>query len=38
MANYKEYGFAGVVMKPYKIEDLSYTLHDLLKGKGTSHP
>lgn len=36
MAHYKEHGFIGVVMKPYKIEDLSYTLHEALKSKDIS--
>jgi CheY-like chemotaxis protein len=30
MANYKQYGFAGVVPKPYKIEELSKVLKSLL--------
>ncbi len=37
MAHYKEHGFAGVVRKPYKIEDLSDTLHELLKKNDTPH-
>ena len=30
MANYREYGFNGVVPKPYKIEDMARALKDLL--------
>ncbi|MEW6536655.1 MAG: transporter substrate-binding domain-containing protein [Candidatus Auribacterota bacterium] len=30
MANYKEYGFAGVVSKPFSIQDLSQVLHSLI--------
>lgn len=30
MANYHEYGFRGVVTKPYKMEELSEVLHQLL--------
>jgi nitrogen-specific signal transduction histidine kinase/CheY-like chemotaxis protein len=30
MGNYKQYGFAGVVPKPYRIEDLSKALRSLL--------
>jgi PAS domain S-box-containing protein len=29
MANYQEYGFSGVVPKPYRIEDVSLVLQDL---------
>ncbi len=32
MANYKEYGFAGVVLKPYKVQELSETLHKIISG------
>ncbi len=31
MANYQKYGFVAVVSKPYEIEPLSRTLHDVLK-------
>lgn len=31
MSNFKEYGFKGVVVKPYKIEELSKVLHEVLK-------
>ena len=31
MADYSEYGFSGVVPKPYKIEDLSKVVHDVLE-------
>jgi PAS domain S-box-containing protein len=30
MANYKDYGFSGVVPKPYRIEDISAVLSELL--------
>jgi len=30
MAEFKKYGFAGVIAKPYKIEELSKTLHNVL--------
>ena len=30
MANFRDYGFAGVVPKPYKIEELSHTLKNVL--------
>jgi hypothetical protein len=30
MANFKEYGFIGVVTKPYKMKDLSETLRRVL--------
>lgn len=30
MANFEEYGFSGVIAKPYKIAELSKTLHNLL--------
>jgi PAS domain S-box-containing protein len=30
MANFQEYGFSGVIAKPYKIAELSETLHKLL--------
>ncbi len=33
MANYRQYGFAAVISKPYKIESLSRTLYDLLQGE-----
>ena len=33
MANFRDYGFVGVVPKPYKIEELSHTLKDVLSQK-----
>jgi len=37
MAEYEKYGFSGVVVKPYKIEELSKILHAVLKkGKVTA--
>jgi CheY-like chemotaxis protein len=34
MANYKKYGFKGVVTKPYKIEELEKILQSILEKKG----
>jgi len=31
MANYRSYGFRGIVPKPYRIEELSQVLHDVLE-------
>lgn len=33
MANYRDYGFAAVLAKPYSVEALSRVLHDLLQGE-----
>jgi CheY-like chemotaxis protein len=35
MANYREFGFAGMVEKPYKIESLAKTLAKLTNGHTT---
>lgn len=32
MAHFREYGFRGVIAKPYTIEELSQTLHNVLEG------
>jgi PAS domain S-box-containing protein len=32
LANYEKYGFCGAVTKPYRIEELSWVMHDVLKG------
>jgi len=32
MSNYEKYGFRGVVTKPYRIEDLSWVMREVLKG------
>ena len=32
MANFQDYGFSGVIVKPYKIQDLSEVLHKVLVG------
>ena len=32
LANYREYGFDGIVPKPYKIEELAETLHKVITG------
>ncbi len=31
MSNYREYGFSGVVPKPYEIQELSNVLHEVVK-------
>ena len=33
MADYREYGFRGVVVKPYRVEELSSVLHRVLSGR-----
>lgn len=33
MANYQDYGFAGVIAKPYRIEDLGKIIDEVLKKK-----
>ena len=33
MANYKQYGFKGFITKPYKIEELSEILHEMITDK-----
>ncbi len=30
MSNFREYGFRGVVKKPYTIEDLAAVLHEVI--------
>ena len=35
MANYREYGFSGVLSKPFRLEELSAAMHDLLIPHGT---
>jgi CheY-like chemotaxis protein len=37
MANYRDYGFIGVVPKPYNAQDLASALGDLLAGEGQEH-
>ncbi|MBI3949912.1 MAG: GAF domain-containing protein [Acidobacteria bacterium] len=32
MSNFREYGFSGCVAKPYRVEDLTQTLHAVLRG------
>jgi hypothetical protein len=35
MANHREYGFSGVVPKPYRIDELGRALEELLRsGEG----
>jgi len=33
MSDYQEYGFKGVVAKPYKLAEISEVLHKVIKGK-----
>lgn len=33
MADYKKYGFAGVIAKPYQIEDITYLIESILRKK-----
>jgi DNA-binding NarL/FixJ family response regulator len=30
LANFKEYGFDGMVPKPYRVEELAETLHQII--------
>jgi len=34
MSRFKQYGFSGVVTKPYQIEDLAKTIHRIMTGGG----
>ena len=34
MANFKQYGFSGVVTKPYKVKDLGEILNKAITGMG----
>ena len=34
MADYKKYGFSGVLAKPYKITELSAVLQGVMSGDG----
>lgn len=36
MANFRHYGFRGVVVKPYNLDDLSTALHRVLFGEGAT--
>ena len=36
MSRYKQYGFKGVLLKPYRIDDLSQILADVLPQKAES--
>jgi hypothetical protein len=31
MANFRKYGFSGVVIKPYNVEDLAKVLMEVIK-------
>jgi len=33
MADYRKYGFRGVIAKPYKLRELSEELHRVMMGK-----
>ena len=33
VSNYRDYGFRGVVFKPYSTEQLSRVIHDVLSGE-----
>lgn len=37
MANYQAYGFSGVIRKPFKIEELSQTLYQVLDSPQSKH-
>jgi PAS domain S-box-containing protein len=37
MADFKKYGFRGVIAKPYKVRELSEELHRVMMGKNSSH-
>jgi len=37
MADYRDYGFDGVMAKPYRIEEMSRVLHDILGGNTRHH-
>lgn len=34
MSNFRSFGFAGVITKPYELADLGEALHDTLAGRG----
>jgi PAS domain S-box-containing protein len=38
MANFREHGFSAVITKPYKITDLSSTLHKVITGNQSNTP
>ena len=33
MANFKKFGFSGIISKPFKIEEISAVLHEIIKDK-----
>jgi signal transduction histidine kinase/ActR/RegA family two-component response regulator len=37
MANYRDYGFCGVIPKPYRAEELNRILKDVMRNDQTSH-
>jgi len=34
MANFRDYGFAGVISKPYRVSELGKKLHEVLTTEG----
>jgi hypothetical protein len=36
MSNYREYGFIGVIPKPYRLQELSRALHAAMEGRDSS--
>jgi DNA-binding NarL/FixJ family response regulator len=36
MSHYRDYGFRGVVIKPYTVEQLTAAVHDVLKEQGAA--
>ena len=35
MSEYKDYGFSAAIVKPYNIDELSRTINEVVKGKGS---
>jgi len=36
MSNFKDYGFQGVIKKPYRIQDMSFAVDSIISGSGSS--